>query len=174
MLRLDRPRKLTLSQSTAKGDRGVTKANGPTGISVQSGSFSRILRKSMISQLLFILACQRSGPVRSLDCCRISGALLIYRRWQTRFRVTESEMTKETARYILITGAVGTSTTTLADALAKELSTTHLEADDFLWLPSYPSASGGQNAARRARATKNALSWPCCGCWISNGLGSTA
>ena len=47
-------------------------------------------------------------------------------------------MTKETARYILITGAAGTGTSTLADALAKELSTTHLEADDFLWLPSNP------------------------------------
>lgn len=47
-------------------------------------------------------------------------------------------MTKETARYILITGASGTGTTTLADALATELSTTHLEADDFLWLPSNP------------------------------------
>ena len=47
-------------------------------------------------------------------------------------------MTKETARYILITGAAGTGTTTLADALAKELSATHLEADDFLWLPSNP------------------------------------
>lgn len=47
-------------------------------------------------------------------------------------------MTKETARYILITGAAGTGTSTLADALAKKLSTTHLEADDFLWLPSDP------------------------------------
>lgn len=65
-------------------------------------------------------------------------ALLIYRRWQTRFRAAEREMTKETASYILITGAAGTGTTTLADALAKELSTTHLEADDFLWLPSNP------------------------------------
>jgi len=47
-------------------------------------------------------------------------------------------MTKETARYILITGAAGTGTTTLADVLAKVLSATHLEADDFLWLPSNP------------------------------------
>jgi hypothetical protein len=44
-------------------------------------------------------------------------------------------MTKETARYILITGAAGTGTTTLADALAKELSATHLEADDFCGCP---------------------------------------
>lgn len=47
-------------------------------------------------------------------------------------------MTNETARYILITGAAGTGTSTLANALAKELSTSHLEADDFLWLPSNP------------------------------------
>ena len=32
-------------------------------------------------------------------------------------------MTKEIARYILITGAAGTCTTTLADALAKEVGT---------------------------------------------------
>ncbi|NNB17741.1 AAA family ATPase [Pseudomonas fragi] len=47
-------------------------------------------------------------------------------------------MTNETARYILITGAAGTGTSTLAHALAKELSAPHLEADDFLWLPSNP------------------------------------
>jgi adenylate kinase family enzyme len=47
-------------------------------------------------------------------------------------------MTNGTARYILITGAAGTGTSTLANALAKELSTSHLEADDFLWLPSNP------------------------------------
>ncbi len=47
-------------------------------------------------------------------------------------------MTKQTPHYILITGAAGTGTTTLAQALAKELHTPHLEADDFLWLPSDP------------------------------------
>ncbi|MBX8514917.1 AAA family ATPase [Pseudomonas cichorii] len=47
-------------------------------------------------------------------------------------------MTNDTARYILITGAAGTGTSTLADALAKKLSTPQLEADDFLWLPSNP------------------------------------
>ena len=47
-------------------------------------------------------------------------------------------MTNETARYILITGAAGTGTSTLAHALAKELSAPHLEADDFLWLSSNP------------------------------------
>ena len=41
-------------------------------------------------------------------------------------------------RNILITGAAGTGTTTLARALAHELRATHLEADVFLWLPSYP------------------------------------
>lgn len=47
-------------------------------------------------------------------------------------------MAKETSRYILITGAAGTGTTTLADTLAAKLRVTHLEADDFLWLPSDP------------------------------------
>lgn len=47
-------------------------------------------------------------------------------------------MANDTARYILITGAAGTGTSTLADALAKKLSTPQLEADDFLWLPSNP------------------------------------
>lgn len=41
-------------------------------------------------------------------------------------------------RYILITGAAGTGTTTLAQALAKQLHMTHVEADDFLWQPSDP------------------------------------
>lgn len=47
-------------------------------------------------------------------------------------------MTKKPVHHILITGAAGTGTTTLANVLAKELRTTHLEADDFLWLPSDP------------------------------------
>lgn len=47
-------------------------------------------------------------------------------------------MTKDIARYILITGAAGTGTTTIAEALATELRVMHLEADDFLWLPSDP------------------------------------
>ena len=43
-------------------------------------------------------------------------------------------MIKEPPRYILITGAAGT--TTLARALAAEWQLAHLEADDYLWLPS--------------------------------------
>ena len=45
-------------------------------------------------------------------------------------------MIKEQPRYILITGAAGT--TTLARALAAEWQLAHLEADDYLWLPSDP------------------------------------
>lgn len=41
-------------------------------------------------------------------------------------------------QHILITGAAGSGTTTLANALAKELDMTHLEADDYFWLPSEP------------------------------------
>jgi adenylate kinase family enzyme len=41
-------------------------------------------------------------------------------------------------QHILITGAAGSGTTTLANALAKELGMTHLEADDYFWLPSEP------------------------------------
>lgn len=41
-------------------------------------------------------------------------------------------------QHILITGAAGSGTTTLANALAKELDMPHLEADDYFWLPSEP------------------------------------
>jgi adenylate kinase family enzyme len=41
-------------------------------------------------------------------------------------------------QHILITGAAGSGTTTLASAQAKELGMTHLEADDYFWLPSEP------------------------------------
>ncbi|AMB79448.1 hypothetical protein AV641_10420 [Pseudomonas fragi] len=79
-----------------------------------------------------------SGSIISAPICQIVWTLVMYGRWQTCFRQAGSEMTKDTPRYILITGAAGSGTTTLADALAKELNTTHLEADDFLWLPGNP------------------------------------
>lgn len=62
--------------------------------------------------------------------------------------VAENQMT--TARYILITGAAGTGTTTLARALATQLSTTHLEADDFLWLPTTPPYQHMADKAQRS------------------------
>jgi adenylate kinase family enzyme len=41
-------------------------------------------------------------------------------------------------QHILITGAAGSGTTTLANAVAKDLHAAHLEADDYFWLPSEP------------------------------------
>lgn len=39
---------------------------------------------------------------------------------------------------ILVTGAAGSGTTTLAAALAGDLHCPHIEADDFFWLPTVP------------------------------------
>ncbi len=47
-------------------------------------------------------------------------------------------MSTPLVRHVLITGAAGAGTTTLAQALAEAMGITHLEADDFLWLPSDP------------------------------------
>lgn len=66
-------------------------------------------------------------------------------------------MTNKTARYILITGAAGTGTTTLAAALAKELNITHLEADDFLWLPSHPPYQHLADKNERAERLQQAM-----------------
>jgi adenylate kinase family enzyme len=41
-------------------------------------------------------------------------------------------------RHILITGAAGSGTTSVARFLAKKLHILHLEADDYFWLPSEP------------------------------------
>ncbi|KAA8563298.1 Cytidylate kinase [Pseudomonas extremaustralis] len=66
-------------------------------------------------------------------------------------------MTKETARHILITGAAGTGTTTLADALGKALSATHLEADDYLWLPSDPPYQHLADKTQRGARLRQAM-----------------
>jgi adenylate kinase family enzyme len=42
------------------------------------------------------------------------------------------------SRHVLITGASGSGTTTLGAAVASELGVTHLDVDDFLWLPTDP------------------------------------
>lgn len=68
--------------------------------------------------------------------------------------VVKREMTQDAARKILITGAAGTGTTTLAQALATALGATHLEADDFLWLPTRPPY---QHLADKAQRDKRLL-----------------
>ncbi|WP_407314965.1 AAA family ATPase [Pseudomonas sp. nanlin1] len=60
-------------------------------------------------------------------------------------------------RYILITGAAGTGTTTLAQALANELRIQHLEADDFLWLPSDPPYQHMADKTKRGERLQQAM-----------------
>jgi hypothetical protein len=50
---------------------------------------------------------------------------------------------------ILITGASGSGTSTLGAALAKELGTAHLEADDYYWLPTVPPFTTKRDRAER-------------------------
>lgn len=53
--------------------------------------------------------------------------------------------------HILITGASGSGTTTLGSALARTLSSRHLDADDFYWLPSSPPFQHKRDHADRLR-----------------------
>jgi hypothetical protein len=48
-----------------------------------------------------------------------------------------------------VTGASGSGTSTLADALAREIGGTHVEADDFYWLPSTPPFQHKRPVAER-------------------------
>lgn len=50
---------------------------------------------------------------------------------------------------ILITGASGSGTSTLARALATELSATALDVDDYFWLPTSPPFKSKRNSAER-------------------------
>ncbi|WP_422365795.1 AAA family ATPase [Pelagibius sp.] len=56
-----------------------------------------------------------------------------------------------------ITGASGSGTTTLGKALARQLQITHLDTDDFYWLPSEPPFSEARPAAERLRLMNKAL-----------------
>lgn len=47
---------------------------------------------------------------------------------------------------ILITGAAGSGTSTLGAALAQRLGATHLETDDFFWLPTVPPYTARRDA----------------------------
>lgn len=50
---------------------------------------------------------------------------------------------------ILITGASGSGTTTLAQAIAKRLCWAHLDLDDYYWLPTSPPYRKKREAAER-------------------------
>jgi adenylate kinase family enzyme len=52
---------------------------------------------------------------------------------------------------IHITGASGSGTTTLGRALAKEKGYSHLDADDFYWLPTTPKFQEKRDKAERLR-----------------------
>ena len=65
---------------------------------------------------------------------------------------------------ILITGASGSGTSTLGAALAKELGTAHLDADDYYWLPTTPPFTTKRDRTERlalalhgVRAKQNAV-----------------
>jgi uridine kinase len=61
------------------------------------------------------------------------------------------------ALHVLITGAAGSGTSTLADALATAIGGTALEADDFFWLPSDPPYRHKRDARLRAEQLRAAL-----------------
>ncbi len=50
---------------------------------------------------------------------------------------------------ILITGASGSGTSTLGEALAKELGVAHLDADDYYWIPTEPPFMTKRDRAER-------------------------
>jgi uridine kinase len=51
---------------------------------------------------------------------------------------------------ILVTGASGSGTSTLAAGLSRELGHKHLEADDYCWLPTYPPFSQKRDPVERS------------------------
>lgn len=59
---------------------------------------------------------------------------------------------KEIHRVIHITGASGAGTTTLGKAVGERVGITHLDADDFFWLPTDPPFT-----EKRPRAARQAL-----------------
>jgi uridine kinase len=61
---------------------------------------------------------------------------------------------------VLITGASGSGTTTLAAALAAQLPAVHLDADDFFWLPTDPPFTHQRDRAQRIALFADALRAP--------------
>jgi len=61
---------------------------------------------------------------------------------------------------ILVTGAAGSGTSTLAAALARRLGGTAIEADDFYWLPTTPPYRERRAAGSRLALAREALAGP--------------
>lgn len=59
--------------------------------------------------------------------------------------------------HILVTGAPGSGTTTLGQALARKLSCPHLDSDDFLWLRTRPPFQVARDAQERQALLRSAL-----------------
>lgn len=59
---------------------------------------------------------------------------------------------------ILIIGASGSGTSTLAEALATSLNSQHVEADDFYWLPTSPPFTSKRDSEERLNAITKKLS----------------
>jgi len=59
--------------------------------------------------------------------------------------------------HIHITGASGSGATTLAAALASDLGSEHLDADDFYWLPTEPSYRSKRQQSERFSLLTSAL-----------------
>jgi adenylate kinase family enzyme len=59
--------------------------------------------------------------------------------------------------HILITGASGSGTTTLGKALARELQFTHLDSDDYYWLPTHPRFQRARDPSQRYSLLKSDL-----------------
>lgn len=63
----------------------------------------------------------------------------------------------EAALRVLVTGAAGSGTSTLAAALARELGALHLEADDHFWVPGDTPYRHRRPPAERAASLRAAL-----------------
>lgn len=75
---------------------------------------------------------------------------------------------------IHITGASGAGVTTLGAALAAELGATHLDTDDFYWLPTNPPYREKREAAERLRRLQAAFAAANTGWILSGSLGEWA